>query len=247
MSKRWPLFLALAFLLGPVASQGGDEDARKNSPAAPAPAPEPMPLPEEVEMPDASLGQEPELEAESPLFEDESAPKPPARAKSRAKPRAPFDPDRNVDYSELLGMVAVGEPGRGVLPPAPGFRGYRPNMVALGVGDRTPGYGGIVEYSWNRLALGAFFSYRRLHDLDLYSESQGFGGAYGLYRWLPWGMSPYFLLGLELGSGTPETFGGLAGAGVEARIYSGWTILLGYTYHSTVRKGFMGGAFGWSF
>lgn len=152
-----------------------------------------------------------------------------------------------MDYSELMGLVDLGEPDQGVLPPAPGFRGYRPSMIAVGAGDRTPGYGGMVEFSWNRVAAGVFASYRNLRDSDTSAEAQGFAGLYGLYRWLPWGVSPYFLLGLELGSRTPETFGGLVGVGVEARLYSGWTALVGYTYHSVARKGFFGGAIGWSF
>ncbi|MGG2334415.1 hypothetical protein, partial [Salmonella enterica] len=63
----------------------------------------------------------------------------------------PKDLDENIDYSRLDDGVEALDPGRGVLAPALGFRGYRPNMVAVGGGDRVPGFGGIIEYSWNRI------------------------------------------------------------------------------------------------
>ncbi len=218
----------------------GDEDKKapeeKKQPVEQLPAPEP----EEPEAPDMTLGEEPEVQA--PEF--------PTPGKSKAKgkkPKKKKSPDENIDYSEILGMAEFLELKRGVLPPALGTRGYRPNLIALGYGDRTPGFGAMVEYSWNRLSAGIFYSYRNLKDYDRFNRSQSFTGLYGLYRWLPFALSPYLLLGLELGNKTPVAFGGMAGLGIEARIYNGWTALLGYTYHSTARKGFFGGAFGWSF
>lgn len=223
----------------------GDEDTKQVTPKAPPVEPEPMPLPEEEDSPDMSLGGDEVLSPEfsEPELENDAPPVPARRRGSRA----PFDPDKNLDYSELLSLAEPIASSRGVLPPALGTRGYRPNLVAVSAGDRTPGYGAFVEYSWNRLGIGAFFAYRPLKDVDRYNIYQTIGGAYGIYRWLPWDFSPYLLAGLELGSKTPDFFGGLVGIGMEGRIYSGWTALLGYSFHSTVRKGFWGGAIGWSF
>lgn len=120
-------------------------------------------------------------------------------------------------------------------------------MIAASYGDRTPGYGAMVEYSWNRLGIGVYYSYLNQKDSDLYSFVQTFGGLYMLYRWLPFKFSPYILGGLELGSKTAEKFGGTVGLGIEAQVYYGWTLLLGYTYHSTARKGYLGGGIGWAF
>lgn len=238
------LFLAF-FLLGGMpfvpTALAGDEDAKKEKVKQEPVEPESTVAPSEPEAPDLSMGEEP-----SPVFEEAKPDAPPPRRRARAM-RKPWDADANVDYSELLGRVEANEAGRGILPPALGFRGYMPNMVALSAGDRTPGYGAIVEYSRNRLGLGAYYSYRYLHDADLYAFSQSFFGAYGTYRWLPFAISPLFLLGLEVGTSTPEAFGGIAGLGIDARIYSGWTALIGYTYHSTVHRGFLGGGLGWSF
>jgi hypothetical protein len=120
-------------------------------------------------------------------------------------------------------------------------------MIAVGYGDRTPGWGGMVEYSWNRIGAGVFGSGRMARISASTTALQSFFGIYGLYRMLPWGISPYFLLGLEGASNTEETAGGLVGGGMEVRVYSGWTALLGWTYHSTARRGYLGGALGWSF
>lgn len=186
-----------------------------------------------------------EREEPSPAFAEEAPP--PAAGPAKKKTAQPKDLDENVDYNRVLGLVDTIEPPRGVLAPGLGFRGYRPSMVAAGGGDRVPGFGALMEFSWNRLGWGVFASYRNTKGEDLVSAAQGFAGTYALYRWLPWDISPYILAGIELGSETTEGFGGLTGAGVEARIYSGWTLLVGWTFHSVVRRGFMGGALGWSF
>jgi hypothetical protein len=220
----------------------GDEDVRVDEPVKPPPPPEPQPIPAEPEAPDMTLEEEPQ----SPVY---NAPENAPTERSAPAPGAatPWDPDKNIDYSEQLGMAEPVPVAREVLPPALGARGYRPSLLAVEAGDRTPGYGGMVEYSWNRLGAGVFYSYRLLKEEDRYNISESFGGLYGVYRWLPFGVSPYFLAGLELGSETPDPFGGLLGLGVEARVYYGWTLLLGYTYHSTAHKGFFGGGFGWTF
>lgn len=242
MHFRLALLTLSVLAFSPLAI-AGDEDVREEKAKVEAPVPEDQALPQAPETPDAALGEEPPPAA--PEFDSQPAA---AKATRRAKnPRWPYDPDRNIDYSELMGIVDTAEPGRGVLPPAPGFRGYRPNMVAVGVGERTPGYGVMVEYSWNRLGMGMFYSYRRLSDYDLFSQSQSFLGIYGIYRWLPWDFSPYFLGGLEGAKATRERFGGLVGIGAEGRIWYGVTLLIGYTYHSTAQKGFFGGGIGWSF
>jgi hypothetical protein len=229
--------------LNSTAAIAGDEDQKEEKKPSPAPEPEAPPAPNEPEAPDLSLGEQP-----GPQFEEEpKAAAPAAPRKARRKRGAPYEPDKNIDYSEILGRVEVEPLSKGVLPPALGFRGYRPSMMALGFGDRTPGIGAMVEYSWNRVGAGAYYSYLNLPDDDLRSEGQGFGGLYALYRWLPFNISPYFLLGVEFASQTPDAFGGTAGIGVEARIFYGWTALFGYTYHSTAKRGFLGGAFGWSF
>lgn len=224
------------------AARAGDEDVKVEKKASEPAAPEDVAIPEAVEAEEPALQNPPEVAA--PDFFSE-----PSRAqgvKQRGR-RDPYDPDKNVDYTELLNLVETGEPSDGVLPPAPGFRGYMPNMVAVGIGDRTPGLGAMVEYSWNRVGLGAFYSYRKLSQQDVIAQSQSFFGVYGLYRWLPWDFSPYILIGLEVGSATEDPFGGNLGIGIEARLYQGATLLVGYTYHSTAHKGFFGGAVGWSF
>lgn len=238
MQKRRGIYTLVAVLLFQVAlAYAGDEDQR--------PEPRPIPIPQEPEAPPLDLPSIPEApepsvgEQENPIF-----PLPPQQL---PKPKEKKNLDYHVDYSELLELVVAGDSGQGVLAPALGFRGYRHNTVALAVGDRTPGYGAYVEYNWNRLGMGTYYSYRKLSDYDQVSKSQSFYGWYLLYRWLPFDVSPYFGMGLEIGTETFESVGGTASIGIEANIYSGWTALFGYTYHSTVRKGFLGGAFGWSF
>jgi len=244
--KKCVLSITLVCLLGSQMVLAGDEDKKAKEAASQIrEEPAPTALPEEWDTPAPVLQEYPEVAA--PIFEEpEEIPSEPA-ARKKSKRRVRKNPDANLDYSELLSFVQPMEGGRGVLPPAQGTRGYRPNLVAASVGDRTPGYGAILEYSFNRLGIGSYFSYRNLRDSDTSALSQGFLGLYGTYRWLPFDFSPYLLAGIEFGSETPEQFGGALGFGMEARIYSGWTILLGYTYHSTARKAFMGGAFGWSF
>jgi hypothetical protein len=218
----------------------GDEDAKKAKKAAEQKTPEDTALPKDAEAPDMSIGGQ-----EEPKAPDFEAAKPAAPKKARRSKA--FDPDENVDYSKVIDLVEAADPSQGVLAPALGFRGYMPNMVAAGYGDRTPGYGVMAEYSWNRIGMGIFASRLTNHDEDRLAAALGFGGVYGLYRWLPFDFSPHILLGLEMGSNTLDTFGGLTGLGMEARIYQGITLLLGWTYHSVSHKGYFGGALGWSF
>lgn len=247
MSKR-PLLLSLVILclLGGSVALAGDEDAKAKEAARQKQAEaEATPVPADLEAPAPVLETN---ETVAPTFvETEEKPVEGVPGVKKRAVRERKSPDANLDYSELLSFLQPTEISKAVLPPAQGTRGYRPNLVAASVGDRTPGYGAIIEYSFNRIGIGTYFSYRNLKDSDLKALSQGFLGFYGTYRWLPFDFSPYILAGLEFGSETVEGFGGALGFGMEARIYSGWTILLGYTYHSTARKSFMGGAFGWSF
>lgn len=244
--KRFLFFLWLSvaaagfWLSG--AAWAGDEDSREEKKAtAEQKAPVDTTLPQDAEAPEMSMG----------AAEEPTPPPDYQEIKPAAKPapplRPPFDPDKNVEYGRILTLVEPLEPSRGVLPPALGFRGYRPSMVAIGAGDRTPGFGAMVEYSWNRIGAGIFASYLNHRGEDRVAESRGFAGVYGLYRWLPFDVSPFFLTGVEGGSQTDESIGGLLGLGVEARIYSGYTLLLGWTHHSTVHRGYLGGALGWSF
>lgn len=236
--------VAALCLLAPL-SYAGDEDVKTQKAPVEQKVPEDTSLPKEAEAPELSVG-DTEEPAPIPQLNEPTAPAA-STAPSRARKAQQWDPDRNVDYSRLLGSVPAVEAQRGVLPPAMGFRGYRSNMIAIGSGDRVPGYGVMVEYSWNRVGIGAYASYMPLKFREPGGDANGFGGGYALYRWLPFDVSPYFLMGLEIGSETIEPLGGLAGAGVEARIYDGWTALVGWTFHSTMRRGYLGGAFGWSF
>lgn len=243
MRKLFCLLLAVG-VVGcslPNSALSGDEDIKPIEQPKEVVEQPPAPEPEAPEAPEMTLGEEPD--PVSPQFSVDAG----NTKKKKKDGRRRKSPDENLDYSELMGMAEPLELKRGVLPPALGTRGYRPNLVAASYGDRTPGYGVLVEYSWNRLSAGLFYSYRNLKDYDRFNLSQSFVGLYGLYRWLPFQISPYLLMGLEIGDKTPVGFGGMAGLGIEARIYNGWTALLGYTYHSTARKGFFGGAFGWSF
>ncbi|MCO5143570.1 MAG: hypothetical protein M9962_10815 [Oligoflexia bacterium] len=238
MQKRRGIYTLVAVLLFQVmVASAGDEDRK--------PEPKPIPIPQEPEAPPLDLPSEPEApdmsvgEQMNPIFSVNPG------VTTRTKDKKNLD--HNIDYSELTDLVVAGDASQGVLAPALGFRGYRHNTIALSAGDRTPGYGGYIEYNWNRIGTGIYYSYRNLTDYDRFSESQSFTGWYLLYRWLPFDVSPYFGLGLEYTTEAHEAFGGTASIGAEANIYAGWTVLFGYTYHSTVRKGFLGGAFGWSF
>lgn len=237
------ILICLALMAPSLPGFAGDEDVKKEKPVAAPREPEPTPMPAEPQAPDMSLGEE------EPALPEFDAPigGSPQVAPAKKKRGTRKSPDMNLDYTELLDMVESVEVGRGVLPPALGSRGYRPNMIAAGYGDRTPGYGAMVEYSWNRLGIGLYYSYLNNKDEDLFSFVQTFGGIYMLYRWLPFKFSPYILGGLEMGSKTAESVGGTVGLGIEAQVYYGWTLLLGYTFHSTARKGFLGGGIGWAF
>lgn len=244
------LIFAIALGFGCAVSQvviAGDEDKKEEAAAAAPKEPNPdvpaaeTPAAEPETSPDMSLGED-----KGPEFSETAAPVVDKKTKKKANTQRK-DLDMNVDYSEVMGRVDPLSLPKGVLPPALGFRGYRPNMLALGISDRTPGVGGIVEYSFNRIGVGVYLSARKVPDVNTGSKTQSFFGAYGLYRWLPFDTSPYILMGLESAQQTEEDTGGIAGAGVETRVYDGWTVLLGYTYHSTVHKGFFGGSLGWSF
>lgn len=238
MARLFVLFLLL--LAAPLA-HAGDEDERATKKPVEAATPIDTAIPKDVEAPAPTVG---ETIEPAPDFEEQ---KPETTSPAPRKNGKALNLDENVDYSRLLDTVEPYDPPQGVLAPALGFRGYRPNLVAAGGGDRLPGFGALVEYSWNRIGIGACASYRSTKGEDATVKGYGIAGLYGLYRWLPFDMSPYFLMGLEAGSLTDEPVGGMLGLGVETKIYSGWTLLFGWTYHSVVHRGFLGGAFGWSF
>lgn len=237
---KWILVLVWFAVWAAASARAGDEDVKQEAPQAVPQEESPFVPDDKPEVPDLALDEEPE--PVSPEYVP-----PPVKQAKPTEARSKWNPDKNLDYSELLGFVDTLEAGAGVLPPALGVRGYRPNLIGVSYGDRTPGYGLLMEYSWNRLSAGVSFAYRDLNDDDPETKFQTLGGLYALYRWLPFSFSPYILLGLELGSKTPDAFGGMLGLGMEARVYSGWTLLLGYTHHSAMRKGFFGGGAGWSF
>jgi hypothetical protein len=261
---RFRHLLALSILGVALATQAraGDEDMPEPKKPVEEKIPEDKPIPKEPEEPEMTTGPEPTPDFEEvkpkgkpPVDEEAGMPEVPKEPEEleppTPRPHRPvtvYEPDKNIDYSRLLDSVETLDPGRGVLAPALGFRGYRPSMIAVGYGDRTPGYGGMVEYSWNRIGAGVAWSYHSGNvQTDPNAVNSSLLGLYGLYRWLPFDMSPYFLLGIEGGWQTDEFFGGQLGGGVEWRIYSGWTLLLGWTFHSTMHNGYMGGAIGWSF
>jgi len=240
------LVLGLGFAATPA--RAGDEDARQGKAKRESKSPEDTALPQAPETPELSMGpgEEPSPEFNEPGAGSGGAGGAQAQKRRRGAPKG-WNRDENLDYTELLHRVDVADPRHGVLPPALGFRGYRPNMVAVGIGDRTPGAGVMVEYSWNRIGAGVLFAYRKAGREDRHAKAEGLAGLYGLYRWLPFDFSPYFLIGLEGGSFTRDFLGGMLGGGLEARVYSGLTLLVGWTFHSTTNRGGMGGAMGWSF
>jgi hypothetical protein len=156
------------------------------------------------------------------------------------------DPDENMDYSRIEGMVRKGGLPEGVLPPALGARGYRSTVFALGAGDRTPGLGLFLEHSFDRLGFGIAASYLPLYQ-DTRAQSYAFYNLYSFYRWLPYSMSPYLHAGVEYGMGTPEQVGLIGGVGIDMKLVVGITFYVGYTFHSVAQKGYAGGALGWAF
>jgi hypothetical protein len=269
-SSFYLLALLTALFLASAPARAGDEDLPEpkrqaeekippdtllpKEPEAPAPMPDAesdkSPDFQEIKPKEPEIAEAPPEDTQKPVDTEEAELPPPVKRalpEPPTAPRRPWDPDRNVDYSRLDDSVEALDASRGVLAPALGFRGYRPNMVALGGGDRVPGFGGMVEYSWNRIGAGILGSYHSEKGQDPNVKGFGIFGLYGLYRWLPFDVSPYILIGLEAGGQTNETMGGMLGLGVEARIYSGWTVLVGWTYHSVMEQGYFGGALGWSF
>ena len=230
---------------------GGEETAEKKVEALkPTPEPEPLTTVQpEPEVPVLTLGEEP-----SPEFKEEKQPVVVPTKKSGKLEE--WDPDKNISYSELLGRINPAILSGGVVQEALGFRGYMSMMIAANFWHRAPGYGINFEYSWNRVAAGIYYSYRKMRSSEIQAGQvtvqnllmfQSFFGGYVLYRWLPFDVSPHFLLGIEASSNTYEAVAPLAGIGVEARVYQGVTLLFGYSYHSAIHNGILGGGIGWSF
>ena len=157
-------------------------------------------------------------------------------------------PDKNMNYNDIFRKLELDVFPQQIEPLALGSRGYRPNLIAATYGDRTPGGGFLLEYSWNRISAGFSLSYRpNTEDDFLAYQKQYFYNFYGIYHWLPFASTPYFLVGYERATHTLNSQGGIVGIGIESIIYRGLTLLLGYTYHQTVKLGFMGGGVGWAF
>lgn len=151
-------------------------------------------------------------------------------------------PDKNMNYADVYSKIELESLPKAVAGPALGTRGYRPNLVGTGYGERTPGVGAFLEYSFNRVGMGINYSYKFSKE-----KSQAFLGAFATYRFLPFDVSPYMLLGGGTVSHEGESFGAQVGAGLEARIYYGLTLIAGYGYFSAVKRGFAGGAVAWGF
>ncbi len=201
--------------------------------------------------------QPPEENPEPSMGEEETPPPPPPppppvqkRRPVRVVKRRPHwmntNPDLNLDNSRVEGSVRRVSLPNGVLPPALGARGYRSTIIAVGAGDRTPGYGFLMEHSFDRMGLGFAASYLPLSG-DLRARQYSFYSLYGSYRWLPYSMSPYLHGGIQYGLGTPIGFGLMGGVGIDTKVYEGLTLMVGYTFHSVAEKGYWGGAFGWAF
>ena len=245
------LLLASTFLFLPTMARAGDEDVREEKAKVERPKEEPketLPEVDATESPDPAALKEPET-VSAAVAEEKAVPAAPVVAKKplpKTRPK-PQEPDDNINYMPILSSIDPESLPELVRPEALGTRGYRPHMIALAIGDRTPGYGALLEYSFNRIGVGAAFSYRELPAGNPIAKSQTFGNLYATYQCLPFWMTPYFLLGVELASKALSSTGAMAGVGIEAQIYHGWTASLGYTYHSTLRDGFLGGSFGWAF
>ncbi|NUM88680.1 MAG: hypothetical protein HUU37_05710, partial [Bdellovibrionales bacterium] len=174
--RSWLVMVALlAWGAGAPLAQAGSED-RKLRQETPPPAEEPPPPPAEPDdSPNPAL-EETKKETETPR--PHVSPPPPAK---KRPPMGSTDPDENVNWQQTVGWVKRGGLPDIVAPPALGVRGYRSNLVAMGVGDRTPGYGVLAEYSWNRLGFGLAASYKSL-SRDRRADSYGFWSAYLNYR-----------------------------------------------------------------
>src|SRR5690242_3047614 len=96
---KWMILACLALLAPALPALAGDEDVKKEAPAAAPQEPEPTPMPEEPQSPDMSLGED--TEPALPEFDTAA----PATAPAKKKAGSRKSPDLNLDYSELMDMV----------------------------------------------------------------------------------------------------------------------------------------------
>lgn len=164
--------------------------------------------------------------------------------------------DKNMDYGEVYRHTELEALPKPIQQEALGTRAYRPSLVAVGYGERVPGYGIFGEFSFNRIALGIASS---LQDLDAGKQSntsvldkfstriRSFNSLYASYRWIPMAVSPYILFGVGLVNKSDTNIGVLSGLGIEAEVYYGLNFIIGYTYFTAVKKGYAGGSLAWAF
>ena len=183
-----------------------------------------------------------------------SAPIDSAMDTSPEKPQKPNPYDENIDYGKLIRNIELNEQPKGYRHHALGTEGYRPNTIALGAGGRIPGVGALFDYSWNRVGAGISASYRpnesfmvEKNNPELRGTGQTFANIWVHYNWIPFAVSPYFLVGLEYATNTISQLNVIGGIGVEARIWTYVTIFIEYVRHETTKEGFPGAAVGIAF
>ena len=151
-----------------------------------------------------------------------------------------------MDYAEISHELSKDqEPQKQYYPPHLGAKGYRSSSVLLGIGDKTPGYGILTEYNFNRAGIGASLSWLPVRQYR--EKGQYFFNLYGTYYVLPFVATPYILAGIGFGGNTLYTVGPVGGAGLELMLYRGFVLSVGYTYHGTVRRGYPGVSVGVAF
>ena len=144
---RFLLVLSISLLvpLSVPRARAGDEDVAEPKKKVEEKAPEDTALPKDVEAPEMAVGESSEP---PPDFREVQ---PAKSAQERGKLSKPFDPDENINFKDSCArrydriyegrcqkkfeeLIEPPSSEAGVLPPAQGFRGYRPNMIALGFG-----------------------------------------------------------------------------------------------------------------
>jgi hypothetical protein len=170
----------------------------------------------------------------------------------KSKKQNPYD--ENIDYGKLIRNIELNEQPKGYRHHALGSEGYRPNTLAVGGGGRIPGVGAIFDYSWNRVGAGVSASYRpnsgfstELNDPTVRGTGQTFANIWVHYNWIPFKVSPYFLVGLEYATNAPSSMNVMGGLGIEARFWTYVTLFVEYVRHETTKEGYPGGAIGIAF
>lgn len=166
-------------------------------------------------------------------------------------------------YEEKSGSIDYEEFDRSISPPANvdnvykphklGAKGYRSSLIASGVNLRTPGLSLVMEYNFNRWAVGASASFRNVSrsllksgEVKQFSNSVYYG-LYSAYYFLPFKASPYLLFGLALSSNAPQSVGPILGGGIEIRLFSGVFATASYTYQGIEEDKFPGIGVGWAY